>query len=64
LSTAVDQSDPVPAARTSFAALRHPGFQMYFIATALAMLADNIEHVISYYVIFQKFTPPRSGDSR
>jgi MFS family permease len=28
---------------------------MYFIATALAMLADNIEHVISYWVIFQKF---------
>jgi MFS family permease len=61
LSTAVDQSDPVPAARTSFAALRHPGFQMYFIATALAMLADNIEHVISYYVIFQKFHSPTLG---
>jgi MFS family permease len=31
---------------------------MYFIATALAMLADNIEHVISYWVIFQKFHSP------
>jgi MFS family permease len=61
LSTAVDQSEPAPVARTSFAALRHPGFQMYFIATALAMLADNIEHVISYYVIFEKFHSPTLG---
>lgn len=52
---------PPPVAQTSFAALRHPGFQMYFIATALAMLADNIEHVISYWVIFQKFHSPMLG---
>ena len=31
---------------------------MYFIATAPAMLADNIEHVISYWVIYQKFHSP------
>jgi len=58
LSTAADQGVPPPPAHASFAALRHPGFQMYFIATALAMLADNIEHVISYWVIFQKFHSP------
>jgi MFS family permease len=34
---------------------------MYFIATALAMLADNTEHVISYWVIFQKFHSPALG---
>jgi MFS family permease len=34
---------------------------MYFAATALAMLADNIEHVISYYVIFDKFHSPTLG---
>jgi MFS family permease len=45
----------------SFAALRQRGFQMYFIATAAAMLADNIEHVISYWVIFQKFHSPTLG---
>jgi MFS family permease len=28
---------------------------MYFFGTATAMLADNTEHVISYWVIFQKF---------
>jgi MFS family permease len=61
LSTAADQSDPVPVSRAAFAALRHRGFQMYFIATALAMLADNIEHVISYYVIFEKFHSPTLG---
>jgi MFS family permease len=58
LSTAADQRVPPPPAHASFAALRHPGFQMYFIATALAMLADNIEHVISYWVIYQKFHSP------
>ena len=61
MSTAVDQSDSPPVARASFAALRHRGFQMYFVATALAMLADNIEHVISYYVIFDKFRSPTLG---
>jgi MFS family permease len=54
-------STPPRTASVSFAALRHPGFQMYFIATALAMLADNIEHVISYWVIFQKFHSPTLG---
>jgi MFS family permease len=34
---------------------------MYFFGTATAMLADNIEHVISYWVIFQKFHSPALG---
>ena len=34
---------------------------MYFLGTASAMLADNIEHVISYWVIFQKFHSPELG---
>jgi MFS family permease len=42
----------------SFAALRHPQYRMYFITTALAMMADNIEHVISYWVLYQKFHSP------
>ena len=42
----------------SFAALRHPGFRRYFVTTALAMMADNIEHVISYWVMFEKFHSP------
>jgi MFS family permease len=43
------------AAPVSFAALRHPGFRAYFIVSALAMMADSIEHVISYWMMFQKF---------
>ena len=45
----------------AFAALRHPGFRAYFLLSALAMMADNIEHVISYWVIFQKFHSPALG---
>ena len=58
MSTAADQSAPLRPLMPRSPLLRHPGFQMYFIATALAMLADNIEHVISYWVIFQKFHSP------
>jgi MFS family permease len=39
----------------SFAALRHPGYRSYFFLAAVAMMADSIEHVISYWIIFQKF---------
>jgi MFS family permease len=47
-----------PRARQSFAALRHPGYRAQFITYVLAMMADNIEHVISYWVVFQKFHSP------
>ncbi len=46
------------AAQPSFAALRHGGFRVYFVTTALAMMADNVEHVISYWVLFEKFHSP------
>ena len=45
----------------SFLALRHPGFRMFFIGNATAMLADNMEHVISYWVMYQKFHSPELG---
>jgi MFS family permease len=48
-------------AKRSFAALRHPGFRAQFITFVLAMMADNIEHVISYWVVFQKFQSPALG---
>ncbi len=47
-----------PPPRRSFAALRHRGFQAQFGTYVLAMMADNIEHVISYWVLFQKFHSP------
>jgi MFS family permease len=51
---------PKAAARrqVAFAALRHPSFRAYFLTSAAAMMADNIEHVISYWVMFQKFHSP------
>jgi MFS family permease len=48
---------PAPASQ-SFAALHNPGFRAQFLTYALAMMADNIEHVISYWVVFQKFQSP------
>jgi MFS family permease len=45
----------------SFAALRNPGYRAYFFNGALAMMADSIEHVISYWIIFEKFRSPALG---
>jgi MFS family permease len=39
----------------SFTALRHPGYRAYFLGAAIAMMGDSIEHVISYWILFQKF---------
>ena len=56
------QGGRAPAAPPqSFAALRHPGYRAYFAGSALAMMADSIEHVISYWIIFQKFHSPALG---
>ena len=49
------------ASDLSFAALRDAGFRVYFIASALAMMADSIEHVISYWILFEKFQSPALG---
>jgi MFS family permease len=38
--------------------MRYPGFRAQFFTYVLAMMADNIEHVISYWVVFQKFHSP------
>jgi MFS family permease len=39
----------------AFEALRLPGFRAFLATFLLTMMADNIEHVISYWVVFQKF---------
>jgi len=44
-----------PAQPRPFEALRLPGFRAFVITFMLTMMADNIEHVISYWVAFQKF---------
>jgi MFS family permease len=43
---------------SSFAALKRPHFRTFLAGTVLAMMADNIEHVITYWVLFEKFHSP------
>jgi MFS family permease len=49
------------SAPVSFAALRQRGFQAHFVTYLLAMMADNIEHVISYWMVYQKFQSAALG---
>jgi MFS family permease len=41
-----------------FGALRVPAYRQYFALGLMSMVADNIEHVISYWVLFQAFHSP------
>ncbi|MBO0872340.1 MAG: MFS transporter [Pseudonocardia sp.] len=51
-----------PAATRSaprkFAALRNRDCRPYLFGAALAMMADNIEHVITYWVLWERFHSP------
>ena len=59
--TSTPPAAPAAAPPRSFAALRHPGFRIHIGTYVLAMMADNIEHVISYWMMFQKFHSPALG---
>jgi MFS family permease len=57
---APDEPVPAPATGTipgtvKFAALRNPSCRVYLVSGMLSMMADNIEHVITYWVLWQKF---------
>jgi len=45
---------PAPA-RRAFSSLSNSDYRIYFLSATAAMMADNVEHVISYWIIFQKF---------
>lgn len=47
--------------RRAFAALANPDFRIFVFAGSAAMMADNIEHVISYWMMYQKFHSPALG---
>ena len=47
-----------PAASPRFAALHVRDYRRYFILALLSLTAENVEHVISYWVMFQKFHSP------
>jgi MFS family permease len=51
---------PKPAHR-AFSSFSSGDFRIYFLSSTAAMMADNVEHVISYWVIFQKFHSPALG---
>ncbi len=54
-------SAPRASAAPSFAALRHRGFRGFFACQAMTMMADSIEHVISYWMMWDKFHSPALG---
>ncbi|HWJ36256.1 MAG TPA: MFS transporter [Steroidobacteraceae bacterium] len=51
---------PSPGHR-AFTSFASRDFRIYFFAGTAAMMADNIEHVISYWVIYEKFHSPALG---
>jgi MFS family permease len=56
------RAGPVPAPQhRAFAAFARGDFRIYLIAATAAMMADNIEHVISYKVLFDRFHSPALG---
>jgi MFS family permease len=48
-------------AHRAFSSFSNGDFRIYFLSATAAMMADNVEHVISYWVIFQKFHSPALG---
>lgn len=57
----VDASTTPAPKRRSFASFANRDFKIYFFATSAAFMADNIEHVISYWMMYQKFHSPALG---
>ncbi|MFC6607983.1 MFS transporter [Amorphoplanes digitatis] len=57
MSTARETAVDVPAA-PRFAALRNRDCRPYLFGAAMAMMADNIEHVITYWVLWERFHSP------
>ena len=45
----------------AFEALRLPQYRRLVLGFLLTMVADNVEHVVSYWVLFQKFNSPVLG---
>ena len=47
--------------KVAFAALHHRDYRRYFLVSLFSNMGDNIEHVISYWLLFQKFHSPVLG---
>ncbi len=57
LDSEPDMSDAnaAPPAPRAFGALAVRGYPMFLLTFFMTMMADNVEHVISYWLAFQKF---------
>ena len=44
--------------KIAFAALRHRDYRRYLLVHLFSTMGDNIEHVISYWLLYQKFHSP------
>src|SRR6266850_1369696 len=51
-------SATIPERKVAFAALHHRDYRRYFIVNLFSAMGDNIEHVISYWLLYQKFHSP------
>ncbi|MFN0304305.1 MAG: MFS transporter [Burkholderiales bacterium] len=51
-------NSPAPRA---FAALRNPQYRNFFICSTFATTADSMEHVVSYWILYQLFSSPTLG---
>jgi len=52
------RASAAPAAATKFGALYHRDYRNYFLLALVGMTAESIEHVASYWVIFESFHSP------
>jgi MFS family permease len=53
-NASASQSEP----KVAFAALHHRDYRHYFLVNLFSTMGDNIEHVISYWMLYQKFHSP------
>jgi MFS family permease len=58
LTSSPDVSRLATPKRRAFQSFGNRDFRFFFCGASAAMMADNIEHVITYFVIFQKFHSP------
>jgi MFS family permease len=49
---------PAAEKKVAFAALHHRDYRHYFFVNLFSTMGDNIEHVISYWLLYQKFHSP------
>ena len=51
-------ASPAAEKKIAFAALHHRDYRRYFFVNLFSTMGDNIEHVISYWLLYQKFRSP------